>query len=387
MPLRLVLAHWRRHRVRTSLTVLSVAVAIFLFCFLQAVLTTLESTVTSVTGNRLISSHAVSLFAHLRISQLPKIERVPGVRRVGHWTWFGGVYVDPKNFFPRFGTDVESFRDIYGDRSPDGAVYVMPEADWEAFAREKRACIVGKGLVDRFGFSRGDTITLQGDIFPVDLDLTVRGVYETGNPTYDDLTLFFHWSYLDEATGRTGRVSTFIVDLEEGADPGAVSRAIDDMFRSSTTPTLTQSELAFQSQFLTMWGNVPLLFTAIGTAVLLASFLITLNAMLLGARERVVEVGVLKTLGFRDGRIAGLYVLEGLALALLGGLVGIGAARLLADGDPLVLETIYLPVFVLRGETAAMALGIAAALGTLAGLAPAVMASRTPITAALRRLA
>jgi putative ABC transport system permease protein len=385
IPYRLISAHWRKNAVRTAFTTLSVGIAVFLFCMLRTVVTSLESMVHSSSSERLMTSSALSLFTYLPVAMQPKIEGMEGVERVCQWTWFGGVYIDSSKFFARFGVDAERFRLMYGDQAANGGVFKMPAEQWEAFAKEQRACIVGAGLVKQYGFELGGTIPLQGDIFRTDLQLQVRGIYESGNPAYDDTQLFFHWKYLDEAAGRPGRVSTFAVDLKKGTEMGDLGARIDDYFRSSATPTLSQSEQAFNAQFLTMWGNVGLLFNAIGTTVLFACFLIVLNTMLLAARERIVEVGVLKTLGFADGGVLLLYVAEGLLLTVLGGGVGIGASGLLAGGQALTLGPVTIPVFLLELRTILIASGLAVALGLVAGLAPGVMALRLRIVEALRR--
>jgi putative ABC transport system permease protein len=386
MPFRLIVAHWRRNFLRTALTTLSVAVAVFLFCSLRTLLTTLESVVKNASTEKLITSNAVSLFASLRLSMRPRIESMSGVRRVGHHTWFGGTYVDPKNFFARFAVDVSAFRDIYGDRAPKGPVFTLGAKEWDAFESERNSCIVGAQLAKEYGFEVGKPIALTGDIFPVDPTFIVRGIYESDNPAYDDLTLFFHWTYLDELIGERGECSLFVLDVGDPGSSGDIAREVDAAFRNSARPTITQSEQAFSAQFLTMWGNVALLFNSIGTVVLFACFLVTLNTMLMAARERVREVGVLKTLGFSDGSVGALYLVDGILLAVAGGLIGAGLARWWADGGPLKMGPVYFPVFRLEQETLLAGLGLALLLGIAAGLAPALMAVRLPIVKALRQI-
>ncbi|MDA0374424.1 MAG: FtsX-like permease family protein [Planctomycetota bacterium] len=384
--LRLVLAHVRAQPLRFGLTAGSVALALFLYCSLQTVLTSLDTLVTGTSGNRLITSSAVSLFQSLPVSGVERVRtaRVPGVRSVGHWTWFDGVFRDPKEFFARFAVDVPTFRAQYGDEAPGGQDYLLTSEEWDRFELERAGCIVGRGLAERYGFEVGDPLVLEGTIYPGTWRFTVVAIYGSDNPTYDEETMFFHWPYLNEGTGRADVCGTFTIDLDPKADAAAASEAIDSLFRNSSNRTLTQLEAAFSAQFLQMWGNIGLLFGFIGYAVVFATFVISLNTMLLSVRERVREVGVLKTLGFRSGTVRGLFLLEALVVCGGGALAGAGLARVLWHGQPLRLATVIFPEFLVTDETLVEAAVIGALLALVAGLAPAVVASRLTIVRALR---
>ncbi|MGA0058038.1 MAG: ABC transporter permease [Planctomycetota bacterium] len=384
--LRLVWAHVRAQPLRFGLTAGSVALALFLYCSLQTVLTSLDTLVSGSSGNRLITSSAVSLFQSLPVSGVERVRtaRVPGVRSVGHWTWFDGVFRDPKEFFARFAVDVPTFRAQYGDEAPGGQDYLLTSAEWDRFETERAGCIVGRGLADRYGFEIGDPLVLEGTIYPGTWRFTIVAIYGSDNPTYDEETMFFHWPYLNEGSGRADVCGTFTIDLDPSADAAAASAAIDALFRNSSNRTLTQLEAAFSAQFLQMWGNIGLLFGFIGYAVVFATFVISLNTMLLSVRERVREVGVLKTLGFRTGTVRGLFLLEALVVCGGGALLGAGLARLLWHGQPLRLATVIFPEFLVTDATLVEAGVIGAALALIAGLAPAIVASRLTIVRALR---
>jgi putative ABC transport system permease protein len=394
IPWNLLWAHARRGPLRTLLTAGSVAVALFLYCCLRTVVTTIENTVKEANASRLIVQSAVSLFAHLQMSMKPKIEAVPGVAAMTHWTWFGGLYRDesPENFFARFAVDVPGMRRVYGDLGP-GDVFV-PTEQWEAFEREKGSCIVGRGLVERFKdaegnslFAVGSVVPFRGNIFPGDYRLTVRGIYESRNPAFDEQTLFFHWDYLDEVCERKGEVSLFVLYLEDPSRHEEVALAVDAIFRSSDTRTRTLTESAFNKQFQGMWGNIPVFLSFIGGAVLFAAFMVTLNTLLLNARERLAEVGVLKTLGFPDGAIGAANLAEALLLCGAGGLIGAGTAHLLFNLLPLgkTIE-MWFPGFRVVPATLAEALALALLLGLVSGVVPCVMAARIPVVKALRRI-
>jgi putative ABC transport system permease protein len=386
-------AHARKTLLRTLLTVGSVAVALFLYCTLRTVITSIDRTVTQGNASRLIVQSSVSLFAHLPISMQKKLEPVPGVTSVTHWTWFGGLYIEPKNFFARFLVDVPSMRRTYGDLAPKPDMRLI-EGKWEDFEGEKTACIVGKALLERFKdaegkplFSVGSVIPMQGDIYPGDYRLTVRGVYESLNPNFDEQTMFFHWSHVDEMCGRPGEVSTFTLLLEDPSRAPEVAQSVDDMFRNSATRTRTLTEQAFNLQFQGMWGNIPVFLSFIGGAVLFAALMVTLNTLLLNARERIGEVAVLKTLGFPDGSVGALNLIEALVLCVLGGGVGTGLAWYLFNVSPVGRSMDYfVPGFRVVDGTMVEAMAIAFFLGLVSGALPGLLAARIPVVKALRRV-
>jgi putative ABC transport system permease protein len=382
----LIPAHVRKNRLRTLLTVGSVAIAIFLFCLLRSVVTGIEATVSKVSSTRVITSSAVSLFVNLPVSMWGKIRAVEGVRAVTHWTWFGGVYVDPKNFFARFAVDPASFRVVYGDLHEGGPIYLLAPEEWEAFEQERTACIIGADIAEKYGIRVGDSLPMLGTIYPGDYRSTVRGIYGTSNASFDEQTMFFHWDYLDEMQGGISSVSTFTADLVSPDMAPQVALAVDSQFESSANRCITLTEQAFQAQFVSMWGNYTLFLSFIGGAVLVAAFMVTLNTLLLNARERVTEVGVLKTLGFPDLSIGLLNLAEGVALCGLGGLCGAGVALAV---EPVLFETLkaFVPTFSILPSTTLTAMGIALALGVVSGAIPGVLAARIPVVQALRRIA
>ena len=394
IPWILLPAHARRNLLRTLLTVGSVAVALFLFCALRTVVTTIELSLKQANSSRLIVQSALSLFAHLPIAMKQKLDPLPGVKAITHWSWFGGSFGDggQETFFARFAVDAPTMRLAYGDKGPED-IY-LPPGQWDAFESEKTACIVGRGLLERFKdaegkpiLALGNTVPMRGNIFPGEYRFTVRGVYEARNPAFDENTMFFHWNYLDEVSGRRGNVGLFVLLLEHPDRAPEVAHTVDEMFRSSDTRTLTLTERAFNLQFAGMWGNIPLFLSFIGGAVLFAAFMVTLNTLLLNARERIAEVGVLKTLGFSDASIGFLNLAEALVLCGIGGVLGTGFAWW-AFGHTAwgkAMDT-FMPGFRVLPSTMAEAMAIAAVLGLVSGLVPGLMAARIPLVKALRRI-
>jgi putative ABC transport system permease protein len=364
----------------------SVGLALFLFCTLQALLSSLDMMVAGSGGGRLISSSAISLFQSLPLSSLEKVRaaRIPGVLELGHWTWFGGVYIDPKEFFARYAVDVSTFRRQYGDLCPHGEDYILTAAQWDRFEQEKASCIIGRGLADRYELSQGDSLVLEGDIYPGTYEFAISAIYTSSSPTYDEESMFFHWEYLNEAMGELDEVGTIMLSIDEDADSNSICMRVDDLFRNSSTRTLTQPESAFNAQFLSMWGNVGLLFNFIGMAVIFATFMISLNTMLLSVSERVREIGVLKSIGYRASALRNLYLAESMLICGGGALLGALLARLMWHGQPLRLATVVFPEIRVADETLLQAGGIGLGLALVAGIAPAFIASRTSIVGALR---
>ena len=384
VPWRLLFAHLRRSWFRTALTAAGVALAIFLLVLLRTVITELSSGVKYAQRSRLIVSSAVSLFVHLPSKLEQEIKGVPGVVDVTHWTWFGGVYIDEKNMFARFAVDAPSMRRVYGDLSPKNEVILDP-AEWQAFEDDRRGCIIGAALARQFGFKIGDRIPLKGNIWPGDYEFTVRGIYERGSPQIDESSLFFQWKYLDESVGKRSEVSLFVVLVDEDFDAGAITQEIDGRFESSANRTRTLTEAAFNQMFVSMWGNVPVLLGLIGGAVLFAAFMIALNTMLLNARDRRAESGVLKALGFPDRAVFVLNVAEGVVVCGLGGSAGAFGAWYLFN--KLGFDAIYrfFPSFTITDETMAIAVGTSFAVGLVAGVVPAWLLARMKVIDALAR--
>ncbi len=385
MPWRLLFGHLRRTWFRSTLTAAGVALAVFLLCALRTVITGLHAAVTTSHAKRMVVSSAVSLFKDLPIRMEQDLKSMPGVRTVTHWTWFGGTYVDEKFMFARFSVDVPTVRRVYGDLRGGAPDIVMPTEQWEAFESERASAVVGESLASAHGWKLGDKIELEGNIRPGQYSFTLRGIYRRGSAQMDENTMFFHWRYMDEVSGRPGDVSTFILDLDPGADMGEIAREVDARFESSDHATQTLTEAAFNQQFVSMWGNVPVLLSMIGGAVLFAAFMIALNTMLLTARERRLEIGVLKALGFRDGTAALLLVAEGVIVCGMGGVLGVGAAKVVFDMIRVEVLDRMFPTFHILPETEALAMGVALFVGVVSGLVPGWIAKRMPVVTALAR--
>ena len=365
-----------RNRRRTVLTILSIALSLFLLSTLMTVLTELGRE--SPDGDqhlRLVVRRASSLGDPLPESYLDKLKRVPGVRTVHTLSWFGGIYGDERNFFANFGCDPETLFPMFNENR-------LPSEQLSAFKKERTAAVAGRKLAERFKWRLGDKITLLGTIYPVDLEFTLRGIY-TG---LDETAFFFHHAYLDEALGRTGKVGTFWLKAASAAEVPVIAERVDAMFKNSDAETKTETERAFQLGFVAMLGNIKTLISSISSVVVFTILLVTANTMAMSIRERAREIAILKTLGFTRRRLLGLLVAESAAIALAGGLLGTLGARLFYSLVDVWKHTQgFFPIFVVEPETITIGLLLSVLIGVTSAAVPAYRVSRQTIAHALRR--
>ncbi len=373
-----ILRNALRNKRRLLLTVLSVALSLFLFTTLQTALRELTQPATSEeSALRLIVRHRVSLANVLPEKYQYRIERVPGVEKCSKFTWFGGVYQDEKNFFPQFACEADKLFDVFTEAE------ISPQ-ELQAFAAEKSACVVGIKTMERFGWKIGDRITLRGTIWGCDPELTIRGVYRKG---IDETNLFFHHDYFDELMGELGLVGTFWIRAARGADMPALIERIDAGFRNTDAETKTETERAFALSFLSMFGNIRTLIGSICTVIVFTMILVTASTMSMAIRERTRELAVLKALGFRLREVVALMAAESFGLALTGGLLGCGTAwALFSHVDIYTLTQGFFIKFEVTPHILAGGLLIALGLGLASCVAPALAARRTTIIAGLKEL-
>jgi putative ABC transport system permease protein len=398
-PWILVRRHLVTHWVRTLLTGSGMVVALYLYCLLSSLVTTLHAVVDQAASNRLVTQSAVSLFVQLPLDYQPKIDNVPGVEASSKFQWFGGVYQDPDDFLAQFGVDHEIFFDMYRKEleiveGPGGVTGpAAREAVLDALAAERRGIVIGTGLVREYGWKVGDTVPLLGTIWTHSdgsaWEFLVVGIYSPLKSNVDDRTTWFRYDYLKESIQGGGvhgppiSSGVYMVNVADGHDVAQVIADIDALFANGPQVTRTTTEAAFQATFVAMMGNVPLFVGTIGGAVAFAVFFSVINTMLMSARQRTHETGILKALGFRDAALGRLMLGESLALSLLGGGLGVGLA--LATQEPLrQMLGKWWPQYAVAAETAWAGLSISLAIGIVAGVAPAILAARTRPCDALR---
>ena len=376
--LRLVFANLGRHKLRSILTIASVALALFLFASLRSVTTTMAAAAQFGGARRLVTLNATGLVFPLPLAYANRIKGLPGVTGLSWANWFGGRYGDGKNFFANFAVDAESYLDLYPE-------IVLPADQRQAFIQDRTGAIIGDRLISQFGWKLGQNVTLQGTIFQGDWTFTIDGVYHPTDPAIGDNVLIFHHEYFDERIGRAGIAGWYIVEIDDPAHAAQIAKTIDDMFRNSSSPTKTGTEREFQASFATMWGNVSFLMSTIGLAVVFAILLVTANAMMMSARERTPEIAVLKTVGFSDRLLFGLVMVEAGALALTGAAIGLGFATFLYPAINFNGAG-FLPGFKVATSTLIIGALVAVGLMLASGLVPALRAARLPVVQALRKV-
>src|SRR5215471_8964730 len=387
-----ILKHLRRNWVRTTSTVIAMAVCIFLLYTLQTFLKAVTWNLQSAKNGRLVVQDHISLIYNVPLSYEARIAAVPGVKRISVLTWFGGSrdINKPSDFFPNMGVEPETYLAMYPE-------YILPEDQKRAFINDMRGCIVGRDTAERFHWKIGDRFQLESFIPPYRVgkpfEFVVDGIFDADpvqHPGVDLTQMFFNYKYLYEASGRRVGAGTYVVEINDPQQSGAISKTIDDMFENSDNQTRTQTESAFLAGFVSMAGNLALLLNGIALAVMFTILLVTANTMSMAVRERRTEIAVLKTLGFSSAQVMGLIVAEALALGLLGGALGIGGSKMVmwtlttVPGIRDMLLGLGLTSLGLKPVVALLGLGVSLLLGFAAGFTPAWGAYRARITDMLR---
>jgi putative ABC transport system permease protein len=374
----LIIANLFRKKLRTTLTIGSFVVALFLFGLLVVVHGAFNQGVDVAGADRLDVINKTSIIQPLPYSYRDQILHIPGVKAITYDNWFGGVYQDEKNFFPQFAIDPENQRVVFPE-------FVIPDDQWKAFLEDREGAIAGSGIAKRFGWKVGDRIPIKGAIYPGDWEFNIRGIY-TGSRDNDDLTQFwFHYKYLDERRqyGK-GLVGWYTVKLDTPDDGTRVVKTVDTMFANSPYETKTETEKALASDFAKQFGNIGFLISAIGSVVFFTLLLVTGNTMAIAVRERIGELAVLKAVGFNDRFVLFLVLGESLLIAAIGGAIGLALCKLMTlGGDP---THGFLPFFYLPAPMILVGFGVALAVGVLAGILPATSAMRLRVVDALRRV-
>jgi putative ABC transport system permease protein len=373
-----------RKKTRSLLTLGSILLPLFVVCLFGTLIRTLDRPATGTGMNRIVVRHKVSLSNWIPESYRGRIQQLGGIEEMSVWCWFGGKYVDytPKNFFARFGVEPEKLLRVFDEaRVVEGSA-----RDWFA---DRSGAMVGTELVRRHGWKLGQKVVLQGDIYPVNLELTIRAIFDA--PAGSNAALFFNWAYVEEALPRVkGRIGTFYVRARDADAVGRLPKQIDEMFDNTDAPTKTETEKEFQNGFVQMLGNVKFMLNGISSAIVFVILLIAANTMAMAARERVGEIAVLRTLGYQKDTILALILAESLLLALLGGLLGLGLFALGFGGFKAALMNTPMAGFA-AGMTVypsvlAVGFGISVFIGLFAGIVPAAGAVRRSITDGLRRV-
>lgn len=372
---------WRnllRRKVRTTFTTLSILVAFILFSLLMTIRAAFSFGVELAGVDRLVQLHKVGFLIFLPLSHKDQIAKVSGVKEVTYQTWFGGIYQDPSNFFAQMAVDPDAFLRMYPE-------FTVPPEQAKAWIGNRTGAMVGRALLERFNWKVGDRIPLQGTIFNTGRpwEFTIDAVYD-GATGVDTTQFLFHYDFLREAgMGGQSLVGWYVIRVDDPQQSADVAKRIDAQFANSAFETKTSTEKAFVQGFAKQVGDIATIMIAISAAVLFTILLVAGNTMAQSIRERTNELAVLKTVGFSDGKILGLVLAESLAIAVIGGGIGLAIGwAITLGGDP---TNGMLPLFYLPGRDLVAGAALILTLGLLAGILPAWQASRLRIVDALRR--
>jgi len=379
----LVWSNLTRKKLRTSLTLLSIVVAFVLFGFLSAIQQALVGGVELAGADRLIVRQKVSIINLLPISYEARMNRIPGVDFATHQTWFGGVYQDPKNFFMQNPVEPENFLKMHPEM-------ILPPEQAKTWLATRTGAIVGRRTANRFHWKLGDKVPIQTPIWTQTggnrtWEFEIVGIYDGKDKGTDTTPLFFRYDYFDEARGGAkGQVGWFTIRVKDPSQAAAAAKLVDAEFENSPAETKTEPEGAFIQGWASQIGNIVFIVAAILGAVFFTILLVTGNTMAQAVRERTGELGVLKAIGFTNGRIVALVLAESCLLTVLGGTLGLGLAWLvISRGDP---TSGLLPMFFLPIRALLIGFGISLALGFVTGIFPALQAMRLRVADALRRM-
>lgn len=376
-----------RHKLRTGLTVLGIIVAIVAFGLLRTVVDAWYSGAEGSSDTRLITRNAISLVFPLPIKYQERIRKIEGVTAITHASWFGGVYVSEKNFFPKFAIDAKTYFDVYPE-------FLIPPAEINAFLIDRKGCVVGRKLADTYGFEIGDTVPLRGTIYPGTWRFTVRAIYDGAEAKTDISQFFFHWDYLNEtrkkATARktsrkTDWVGVYAINISEPNRAAEISNKVDAMFRNSLAETRTETEKAFQLSFVAMTEAIVVAIRIVSFVVILILLAVMANTMAMTARERIGEYATLKALGFSHHFLAGLIYGESMAIAFVGAIIGILLTFPVTDKFSEQVGTLF-PVFGVSLETIYMQAIAAFSVGIAAAVFPAYRVAQISIVEGLRSI-
>jgi len=381
--LKIITKNALRHKLRTFLTILGVAIAILAFGLLRTVISAWYAGVEASSASRLVTRNSISLIFPLPLSYKDKIRQIDGVKLVSFGNWFGGIYIDEKNFFANYAVEPKGYLTLYPE-------IIIPEDQKKAFLQDRKGAVAGRILIEKYRWKIGDIITLKGTIFPGEWDFVLRGIYTGRDKTVDESAFFFQWDYINETMKKTtplraDQVGWYMIGITNPNLAADVAVRIDKTFKNSLAETLTETEKAFQLGFISMTEAIVIAIKLVSFVVIFIIMVVVANTMAMTARERIGEYAVFKTLGFGGWHIARLIFGESLLISLIGCILGIALTFPAADIFSSSLRT-YFPVFNVATKTIYMDIGASVLVGSVAAVFPTWRAIKIRIADGLRRI-
>jgi putative ABC transport system permease protein len=383
MLLKILFRNAFHNKLRSGLTILGITVAILAFGLLRTVISAWYAGVEAASASRLVTRNAISIIFPLPLAYNEKIRQIEGVKHVSYGNWFGGIYINEKNFFPNFCVEPRTYMVIYPE-------FVLTPQETKAFLADRKGFVAGRKLAIRFGWKIGDTVTLKGTIYPGNWDFVLRGVYRGRDETIDESQFLFHWDYLNEtmkkvSPRRADQVGFYMISVARPDLSPEVALAVDRTFKNTLAETLTETEKAFNQGFIAMSGAIVTAIQMVSFVVILIIMAVVANTMAMTTRERIGDYAIMKTMGFGGGAIAILIFGESLVIALTGCLAGmiLTFPAAAAFGDSL---SNYFPIFLVSDETLWLDLVAALLIAFCAAIIPTRHAIRVGIADGLRRI-
>lgn len=382
--LKLVFKNIFRAKLRTSLTIIGLVIAIVAFGLLQTVVDAWYAGSNSASASRMVTRNSISLVFAMPIYYRERIKAVEGVKAVTISNWFGGIYKEPQNFFPQFAVDHENFFDLYPE-------FIIPPDQLLAFKRDRQGAMVGRKLADQFGWKIGDTVPIRGTIYPGTWQFTVRGIFDGKDETTIVRQFYFHYDFINEelkrkAPRRADLVGIYIVDVTDASRTADIAKAVDAEFKNSLAETLTETEKAFQLGFVAQSESIVVAIRVVSFVVIIIIMAVVANTMAMTARERLSEYATLKALGFSPGFVAALIFGEAMVLCLMGAGIGILLTFPVALGFANSPAGAAFPAFTVSTTTVALQLSCAIIVAIVASLVPSIRSANIKIVDGLRHV-
>jgi putative ABC transport system permease protein len=378
---RIIWANLFRKKVRLLLTIGSFAVALFLFVFLAVVRDAFNRGTDVAGADRLVVINRTSIINPIPLKYRDQILRIPGVKVITHNNWFGGTYIEEKNFFPQFVIDPENQRQVFPE-------LIVPDDQWNAFVKDRVGAVAGAKLAERFHWKVGDRIPIKTSLYGGGAwEFNLDGIYHGKRPQDDETQFWFQWDYFEERVPQSfkGQIGWYVLRVDNPDDAPRIAKSIDDLFMNSPNETKTETESAFAAGWVKQFGNIQTLIISIGTVVFFTLLLVTGNTMAISVRERTAELAVFKAIGFSDRMILFFVLAEALTIALIGGGIGILLALAAIPGLATALNGL-LPSIVLAPPMLLFGIAVAIVTGILSGILPGFGAMRLRVVNALRRV-
>ena len=381
--LKLIFKNVFRAKLRSLLTITGLVIAIVAFGLLQTVVDAWFAGANASSASRMVTRNAISLVFPMPTYYRERMRSIEGVKSITLLNWFGGIYKEPRNFFPQFAVDHENFFEMYPE-------FLMPAEQLLAFKRDRQGAVVGRRLADEFGWKIGDTIPIRGTIFPGTWNFTLRAIFEGKDETTITRQFYFHWDYINEFLKqkfpkRGDQIGTFVIEVKDPSRAADIGRAIDTEFKNSLAETLTETEKAFQLGFVAQSEAIVVAIRIVSFVVIFVIMAVVANTMAMTARERLAEYATLKALGFSPGFVAALIFGEALMLSLIGAGIGILLSIPVAKAFGIATQAVF-AVFKISPSTFGLQLACALAVGFVAALVPSWRSARIKIVDGLRHV-